>query len=545
MVCPNCGKELSEQAKFCTGCGTTIAPAAAQAAPAPQKSGVKPLMIVLIAVGAFLALCLIIAVVVLCVLFGGNKQQEQPQVSLPEGDYDYVIIIDGNPVPEGNPYRDYYNEDVGFVLPDSHQRYYSRAELERFNLYSVKIALNEIYARQGYTFDDAYIQEYFDAMPWYTPMGGSPSLNVYEQANIILLDVMVREQEGMLYSASNPYLAYRDDPSSQILSYSAERYLDADDLETRDAHELAIIHGEILARHGVVFTEKELQEYFACKQWYVPSVEQDEFLADTLNDYENANASLVTTYMRIAAGDFKPSSDNKYLPYYHPNSELLLPQSSTEKLTYEDLVELTPEELVIVRNQIIARHGLAFGHQGLMEYFMQCSWYHPSVAPGRTDLIHMSSVEYQNMEFIHKYEQDHTSVLDTKLTYQYDTSYYSISLPAYWSELCIFGDSYADITCGEIHILRFYEGLSFYNSYSGGHLFSIMLIPDGESYDYPQYEYYGKLTDTNGNQYHVVVLLPSDVQFDETYKELYLFMSSHRSEIMSTIQFKNGYTYNP
>ena len=203
--------------------------------------------------------------------------------------------------------------------------------------------------------------------------------------------------------AVNPYMEH----SSPILLDSSQRYLTADDLEQLSAMELALARSEILARHGVIFGDKDLSAYFDAQDWYQSAVGEAEFDQATLSDLENANMQLIGLYEKIVNGDFAPAPNNPYIPYYDPDTELLLSKSSNTRLTKEDLAGMNADQLLLLRNQIIALHGYAFEDQELMEYFLQCSWYRPSTPPGRNDLVKgMTALEYENMNFIFQYEQD-------------------------------------------------------------------------------------------------------------------------------------------
>ena len=62
MFCPACGKEISDSAKFCPGCGSAMAPAPAPApapvapapAPAPQTDDAALVAAITAAVAAYL-----------------------------------------------------------------------------------------------------------------------------------------------------------------------------------------------------------------------------------------------------------------------------------------------------------------------------------------------------------------------------------------------------------------------------------------------------------------------------------------------------------
>lgn len=194
--------------------------------------------------------------------------------------------------------------------------------------------------------------------------------------------------------------------SSPILPESSQRYLSADDLEQLSLVELVLARSEILARYGVIFQDSDLDAYFATQDWYQSTVAEADFDQAVLSDHENANIQLIGLYEKIVNGDFVPAPNNPYMPYYDPSVELLLPKSSNTRLTTEDLTGLNADQLLLLRNQIIALHGYAFEDQELMEYFLQCSWYRPSVPTGRTDLVKgMTALEYENMNFIFQYEQ--------------------------------------------------------------------------------------------------------------------------------------------
>ena len=55
----------------------------------------------------------------------------------------------------------------GYVLPDSNKREYSRAELEKYDNYTLFLARNEIYARHGRKFVNETLQKYFGSKSWY------------------------------------------------------------------------------------------------------------------------------------------------------------------------------------------------------------------------------------------------------------------------------------------------------------------------------------------------------------------------------------------
>lgn len=81
--------------------------------------------------------------------------------------------------------------------------------------------------------------------------------------------------------------------------------------------------------------------------------------------------------------------------YYHITSSRLL--------TEEDIKGFSKSDLMIMRNEIFARHGYIFQDPMLQEHFSQMPWY----TPQQDDIsqITLSSVEQNNVLFIQRYEQ--------------------------------------------------------------------------------------------------------------------------------------------
>lgn len=87
------------------------------------------------------------------------------------------------------------------------------------------------------------------------------------------------------------------DSSEYILPYSDSEYLDDSEVENLSADELRLARNEIYARHGRLFKDSQLQQYFDSCSWYEGSIEPDDFNDDTmLNDYEKYNRDLISQY---------------------------------------------------------------------------------------------------------------------------------------------------------------------------------------------------------------------------------------------------------
>ena len=57
-----------------------------------------------------------------------------------------------------------------------------------------------------------------------------------------------------------------------------------------------MIINEMYARHGYIFKDQALTDYFAQKSWYTPRTADMEEIYPVMNDVEQANVTLLRTY---------------------------------------------------------------------------------------------------------------------------------------------------------------------------------------------------------------------------------------------------------
>jgi len=84
------------------------------------------------------------------------------------------------------------NSSNGQLFPDSSSRYLTTADCAGLSANDAQMAINEIYARHGYIFQTASIQQYFEQFDWYNGTTSNmnavtASFNSYESANVNLL----------------------------------------------------------------------------------------------------------------------------------------------------------------------------------------------------------------------------------------------------------------------------------------------------------------------------------------------------------------------
>lgn len=83
-----------------------------------------------------------------------------------------------------------------------------------------------------------------------------------------------------------------------ILPNSDSDYLSEIVLYDLSANERRLARNEIYARHGRIFNDEELRNYFESKAWYTPTISAEDFTDDLLNDYELSNLQMMEEYER-------------------------------------------------------------------------------------------------------------------------------------------------------------------------------------------------------------------------------------------------------
>jgi Sec-independent protein translocase protein TatA len=93
-----------------------------------------------------------------------------------------------------------------------------------------------------------------------------------------------------------PEVDSEEEDSEYILENSDSIYLTKEDLEGLDAEQCRLARNEIYARHGRMFDDEELQAYFDSLSWYEGTIPAADFNEGMLNDYEIANRDLIVEY---------------------------------------------------------------------------------------------------------------------------------------------------------------------------------------------------------------------------------------------------------
>ena len=121
-----------------------------------------------------------------------------------------------------------------------------------------------------------------------------------------------------------------------------------------------------------------------------------------------------------------------------------------------------------------------------------------------------------------------------------DTEYYTLKIPNSWND-----KYFCETIDGEMYSysLYFYEKTSREDT-GGGLLFSINLMTVYQDYTtYPNYDFLGSLDVYRIGCYNLIVMYPTDMQYDENTAEEYIKLSKDIPDIVQSISFKNDCTF--
>ncbi|MDE6312085.1 MAG: YARHG domain-containing protein [Lachnospiraceae bacterium] len=86
----------------------------------------------------------------------------------------------------------------------------------------------------------------------------------------------------------------------------------ASELEGKTAAECKIARNEIYARHGRMFNDEQLQDYFDTYSWYEGTTAPENFSDSVLNETEKANLQMISEYeARIQNRRIKNTSSDR------------------------------------------------------------------------------------------------------------------------------------------------------------------------------------------------------------------------------------------
>ena len=108
--------------------------------------------------------------------------------------------------------------------------------------------------------------------------------------------IIQRENSSINNNSSNNTFSRAYEVDGYIFYDSDSRYLTDVDLSGLSSWELKVARNEIYARHGRLFKDSSLQNYFNSCSWYSGYISPDSFNNDSLNNVEKYNIKLIKKY---------------------------------------------------------------------------------------------------------------------------------------------------------------------------------------------------------------------------------------------------------
>ncbi len=177
-----------------------------------------------------------------------------------------------------------------------------------------------------------------------------------------------------------------------ILPQSSSRLLTYNDIAGLREQDLMLARNEIYARHGRKFSDNDVRTYFEAQSWYQGTIDPTDFSESVFSDIEKKNI------------EYLKEAENKLTGSASPESDYVIPASSSRRLTESDFAGLSNRQLELARNEIYARHGRKFHSQDLQEYFNSKSWYRGRYEPEEFSETLLSEIEKYNIELIKAHE---------------------------------------------------------------------------------------------------------------------------------------------
>ena len=118
------------------------------------------------------------------------------------------------------------------------------------------------------------------------------------------------------------------------------------------------------------------------------------------------------------------------------------------------------------------------------------------------------------------------------------TPYYTITVPDHWEGAYTFMtvDNFTGKWLKLFHTDP-HTGLA------DGHLFSILLTEDEEYEKIADFDLIGELEDSEGNEYHVIAVFPTDVQYTKEGRDAYMALFTNADTVLDSITAADGCVY--
>ena len=258
-----------------------------------------------------------------------------------------------------------------------------QVQVQKLNMYELKLLRGIIFGRHGRVFKDGEIKSYLEEQSWYQPNPDfkNSMLNDVERRNLDLIRIAEASQHETIQPGDMRYWRTRQIPLRKLGKHSGAEW--------------KVLLAEVEAIHGKRFDDEPwLQRYFEDRYWYFPN---DKYDAKKLSVIERKNFQILSDAQ-------KKQRNVALLP---GDMQFFKDRAVTEQMLHG----LSLHELRLLRNEVYARHGRMFKAEWLQQYFFFQPWYTPDENFKDEQL---SGNDKLNVETIVKYENKIHQELSTK-----------------------------------------------------------------------------------------------------------------------------------
>lgn len=164
--------------------------------------------------------------------------------------------------------------------------YLSETEVAGMDGEQIQFIINQIYAKNGYVFRTAEIQNYFSRMPWYVPVSNDASRLQMSSVDRSNLNLLVSYRDGKSENTSGlGWMWTRRAVDSELTAGYVRNLSDYD---------IQLLINTIYAKNGYIFETDSLQYMFEGQAWY-HGVTRDAS-ALHFSSLDQKNLRLLTSY---------------------------------------------------------------------------------------------------------------------------------------------------------------------------------------------------------------------------------------------------------
>lgn len=349
MKCPNCGKEIPDEAKFCNKCGTQIS---SQNDSVGKKPFIWKDQYTYISIAGAIVLA---AVIGLIVKFSKSTEDNlNPQIAVGNRNgYSENDEKKGYDFQEDEEYYDDVNNSNDVDGSDKEEN----LTADEIDVESQVLAIREEYNSVVKNINNGD----------YSKKVTNNGISVYTDGVSIKAIVVPKKSSGNEYSK---FYYYNDDGELFFAYYEAEdanRFYFSEEKMVRWRYSQSASNAQDAVNH-------DLEEN---------------------SEYDNWEKSVLQDGYHYLGLEMSAEDD-----------DYILPGSDSIYLEMSDLAGLSAEECRLARNELYARHGRCFDDEALQAYFDNKDWYKGTIAPSDFKEDTLNDYEVHNRDLIVQYEQE-------------------------------------------------------------------------------------------------------------------------------------------